>query len=206
MAETSGLDAAICPVVVTPVGAGAYIFDLEVDPAHRRMGHAARALEHVIAWARLEGFLTVGLSVFDHNPGARGLYEVPASPWSVPAPARRRCCSSCDTAQEIVIPLPYRDQRMPGVPLGPAGGGMPGIHQPRGVEEDGMPGRRKGSGQWKPARRRSYRWCSTVRDRWRRSPITSSGDSTSSWPAGGPRPARPGSRSPSSIRSAPSRS
>jgi ribosomal protein S18 acetylase RimI-like enzyme len=59
----------------TPVGGGAYIFDLEVDPTHRRMGHAARALEEVIVWARQEGFPSIGLSVFDHNPGARRLYE-----------------------------------------------------------------------------------------------------------------------------------
>lgn len=58
-----------------PVGAGAYIFDLEVDPAHRRRGHAARALDEVIAWARRGEFPAVGLSVFDHNPGARRLYE-----------------------------------------------------------------------------------------------------------------------------------
>lgn len=58
-----------------PVGGGAYIFDLEVDPVHRRRGHAARALEEVIVWARREGFGSVGLSVFDLNPEARRLYE-----------------------------------------------------------------------------------------------------------------------------------
>ncbi|HSJ36108.1 MAG TPA: GNAT family N-acetyltransferase [Acidimicrobiia bacterium] len=58
-----------------PVGGGAYIFDLEVDPVHRRKGHAARALDEVIAWARREEFPSVGRSVFDHNPGARRLYE-----------------------------------------------------------------------------------------------------------------------------------
>lgn len=58
-----------------PVGGGAYIFDLEVDPAHRREGHAGRVLDEVISWARLEQFPSLGLSVFDHDPGARRLYE-----------------------------------------------------------------------------------------------------------------------------------
>lgn len=60
---------------LAPVGDGAYIFDLEVDAAHRRRGHAARALDEIIAWARREEFVSLGLSVFDHNPGARRMYE-----------------------------------------------------------------------------------------------------------------------------------
>ncbi len=57
-----------------PIGRVAYIYDLAVDPEHRRKGYAQAALAHIEAYARERGFIGVQLSVFGWNTGARQLY------------------------------------------------------------------------------------------------------------------------------------
>lgn len=52
----------------------AYIYNLEIDAAHRRQGHGAAALEAVAQWARERGWAGVSLNVFGHNAGAQALY------------------------------------------------------------------------------------------------------------------------------------
>jgi GNAT superfamily N-acetyltransferase len=54
----------------------AYIYDIEIAPAHRRQGHARRALLAAEDEARKRGLAGIGLHVFGHNAGARTLYEV----------------------------------------------------------------------------------------------------------------------------------
>jgi ribosomal protein S18 acetylase RimI-like enzyme len=53
----------------------AYIYEIEIQPEHRRRGHARRALEAAEAEARKLGLDGIGLHVFGHNAGARALYE-----------------------------------------------------------------------------------------------------------------------------------
>ena len=53
---------------------GAYVYDVVVDAAHRRQGHARRAflaLEPIVAGL---GLNSIGLHVFGHNTGAQALY------------------------------------------------------------------------------------------------------------------------------------
>lgn len=57
-----------------PVGRVVFIYDIAVDPAHRRKGHAQAALAEVEAWARANGCMGVMLHVFGSNTGARKLY------------------------------------------------------------------------------------------------------------------------------------
>ena len=58
-----------------PAGIGAYVFDIEVLPAHRRQGHARRAFAALEPFAAALGATTIGLHVHAHNAGARALYE-----------------------------------------------------------------------------------------------------------------------------------
>lgn len=57
-----------------PVGRVVFIYDIAVDPAHRRKGHAQAALVEVEAYARANGCIGVMLHVFGSNTGARQLY------------------------------------------------------------------------------------------------------------------------------------
>jgi ribosomal protein S18 acetylase RimI-like enzyme len=57
-----------------PVGRVVFIYDIAVDPAHRRRGHAQAALATVEAYAREHGCIGVMLHVFGSNTGARQLY------------------------------------------------------------------------------------------------------------------------------------
>jgi ribosomal protein S18 acetylase RimI-like enzyme len=59
----------------TPGSSDWWVFDVEVDPAHRRRGHARQALDLAHAVARSEGATSIGLNVFGYNTGARDLYE-----------------------------------------------------------------------------------------------------------------------------------
>jgi ribosomal protein S18 acetylase RimI-like enzyme len=52
----------------------AYVYSLHVDAAHRRQGHARRALEAFEALARALGAHDLGLNVFAYNHGAQALY------------------------------------------------------------------------------------------------------------------------------------
>jgi ribosomal protein S18 acetylase RimI-like enzyme len=53
----------------------AYVYDLEVDPAFRRQGHAERALRALEAIAVAAGAGGIGLNVFADNVGAQALYR-----------------------------------------------------------------------------------------------------------------------------------
>lgn len=57
-----------------PVGRVVFIYDIAVDPEHRRKGHAQAALLEVEAYAREHGCVGVMLHVFGSNNGARRLY------------------------------------------------------------------------------------------------------------------------------------
>jgi ribosomal protein S18 acetylase RimI-like enzyme len=57
-----------------PIGRVAYIYDIAVDPAHRRKGYARQALAEIEAFAREQGLVGVQLHVFGDNAGARRLY------------------------------------------------------------------------------------------------------------------------------------
>ena len=52
-----------------------FIYDIAVDPEHRRKGHAQAALAEIEAYARANGCLGVMLHVFGNNTGARQLYR-----------------------------------------------------------------------------------------------------------------------------------
>jgi ribosomal protein S18 acetylase RimI-like enzyme len=58
-----------------PPGRVVFIYDIEVDAAFRRRGHAQDALAAVEAYAREHGCVGVMLHVFGSNSGARALYR-----------------------------------------------------------------------------------------------------------------------------------
>ena len=57
-----------------PPGRVVFIYDIAVDPEHRRKGHAQAALAAVEDYARATGCIGVMLHVFGSNAGARQLY------------------------------------------------------------------------------------------------------------------------------------
>ena len=52
-----------------------FIYDIEVDPAHRRRGYARLALYEIERYAREHDCMGVMLHVFGDNTGARELYR-----------------------------------------------------------------------------------------------------------------------------------
>lgn len=52
----------------------AFVYDVLVEPEHRRMGYGARAFEAIEAEAASRGLHGIGLHVFGHNETARALY------------------------------------------------------------------------------------------------------------------------------------
>jgi ribosomal protein S18 acetylase RimI-like enzyme len=56
-------------------GRVAFIYDIAVDPDHRRRGYARLALAEIEAWAREHGCAGVMLHVFGDNTPARELYR-----------------------------------------------------------------------------------------------------------------------------------
>jgi ribosomal protein S18 acetylase RimI-like enzyme len=52
----------------------AYVYDLYIAPAHRRQGHAGRALLALEIMAQAQGLAGIALHVFGHNLGAQALY------------------------------------------------------------------------------------------------------------------------------------
>jgi len=58
-----------------PFGRVAFIYDIAVDPAHRRKGYAQASLGEIEAWARAHDLVGVQLHVFGGNAGARELYR-----------------------------------------------------------------------------------------------------------------------------------
>ena len=53
----------------------AYVYNIEIGPAHRRKGHAFRALQALEAKAAAAGATSIGLNVFAFNTGAQALYR-----------------------------------------------------------------------------------------------------------------------------------
>ena len=53
----------------------AYVYDIYIDPEHRREGHAVAALNALDLVAQGQGLGGVALHVFGHNSAARALYE-----------------------------------------------------------------------------------------------------------------------------------
>jgi ribosomal protein S18 acetylase RimI-like enzyme len=53
----------------------AYVFNVEVDPAHQRQGHAERAFAALNDEVRKLGLASIELQVFGHNTAARALYN-----------------------------------------------------------------------------------------------------------------------------------
>jgi ribosomal protein S18 acetylase RimI-like enzyme len=58
-----------------PQGRVVFIYDIAVDPEHRRKGHAQAALVEVERYAREHACIGVMLHVFGSNAGARQLYQ-----------------------------------------------------------------------------------------------------------------------------------
>lgn len=58
-----------------PFGRVVFIYDISIEPAHRRRGYAQAALVEVEAYARSHGCVGVQLHVFGGNTGARELYR-----------------------------------------------------------------------------------------------------------------------------------
>ena len=58
-----------------PFGRVAFIYDIAVDPEHRRKGYAQAALGEIETWARDHDLVGVQLHVFGGNSGARELYR-----------------------------------------------------------------------------------------------------------------------------------
>ena len=58
-----------------PFGRVVFIYDIAVDPAHRRRGHARAALAEIEVFAGGHGCVGVQLHVFGGNAGARALYR-----------------------------------------------------------------------------------------------------------------------------------
>jgi len=52
-----------------------YIYDVRVEPEHRRKGHARAAFLALEPLARELGLERIALHVFAHNPGAQALYR-----------------------------------------------------------------------------------------------------------------------------------
>ena len=52
----------------------AFVYDVEVKPQYRRMGHARAAFKALEQKVRELGLLTIGLHVFGHNSDAQRLY------------------------------------------------------------------------------------------------------------------------------------
>ena len=55
-----------------PVGS---VYNIEIGAAHRRKGHAFRALQALEAMAVAAGATSIGLNVFAFNTGAQALYR-----------------------------------------------------------------------------------------------------------------------------------
>jgi ribosomal protein S18 acetylase RimI-like enzyme len=53
----------------------AWIYEVQVDEAHRRRGHGRALMLAAEDELRARGVTRLGLNVFGHNPGARQLYE-----------------------------------------------------------------------------------------------------------------------------------
>ncbi len=62
-------------VVVKNGLASAFVWDVEIKPAHRRKGHGRAAFEALESQVQALGLTSIGLHVFAHNAGAQALYQ-----------------------------------------------------------------------------------------------------------------------------------
>jgi len=53
----------------------AFVYDVEIKAEFRRQGYARAAFEALETLVRALGLPSIGLNVFNHNPGAQALYE-----------------------------------------------------------------------------------------------------------------------------------
>ena len=53
----------------------AFVYDVEIKEEFRRQGHAAAAFAALEPVVRKLGLTSIGLHVFNHNPGAQALYR-----------------------------------------------------------------------------------------------------------------------------------
>jgi len=53
----------------------AFVYDVEIKPPFRRQGHAEGAFAALEPLVRALGLSSIGLHVFNHNPGAQALYR-----------------------------------------------------------------------------------------------------------------------------------
>jgi ribosomal protein S18 acetylase RimI-like enzyme len=53
----------------------AFVYDVEIKPGFRRLGHAKAAFEALELLVRELGLSSIGLHVFGHNPEAQALYN-----------------------------------------------------------------------------------------------------------------------------------
>ncbi|HEX5682535.1 MAG TPA: GNAT family N-acetyltransferase [Ideonella sp.] len=74
--DASGAAVGVLWLSVTehPGGRSGYVYDVAIDPPHRRRGHARAAFLALEAVARELGVDDIGLHVFAHNEGAQALY------------------------------------------------------------------------------------------------------------------------------------
>lgn len=72
VAEHEGERVGIVWVAARP--SGAFIYDIEVDPAHRGQGYGRATLAAAEGWARERGLGSIGLHVFAENTAAWQLY------------------------------------------------------------------------------------------------------------------------------------
>lgn len=59
----------------TPERPQAWVYDIQVDPEHRRHGYGRALMLAAEDQLRSRGVERLGLNVFGHNPNARNLYE-----------------------------------------------------------------------------------------------------------------------------------
>lgn len=52
-----------------------FVYDVVVDPGHRRRGYGAGLMRAGALWSQQRGAHAIGLNVFGHNHGARALYD-----------------------------------------------------------------------------------------------------------------------------------
>lgn len=61
--------------VIDPASKGWWVYDIEIDEAHRGKGYGRSAMQLAETTAAELGAATLGLNVFGYNTVARGLYE-----------------------------------------------------------------------------------------------------------------------------------
>jgi ribosomal protein S18 acetylase RimI-like enzyme len=75
--DAQGVDVGVLWLSVTehPGRRSGFVYDVAIDPAHRRRGHARAAFVALEAVARELGVDDIGLHVFAHNEAAQALYR-----------------------------------------------------------------------------------------------------------------------------------